>query len=166
MADKKVTSIFNRQALSRLHSPDDLDRYIRITNPSVWMALAAIIALIVGLLSWGVFGTVATGVDATGISLGGKIICMLDDDSAAKIKIGDHAYVNGQRTTVESKGRAPISEDEAYDMLKSDYLVDALMPEEWAYVVTLGGVRVDAEGVPLTVNITTERIAPISLVLG
>lgn len=159
-------SIFNKKALDRLRSPDDLDRYIRITSPSVWVALFAVIALLAGLLAWGVFGSVSASVDAMGTYEDGKVICLLGADDAAKVKVGDHAYVDGQRATVASKSKAPISAKEASDLLTSDYLVETLMEDSWAYVVTLDGVKMDEEGVPFSVSITTERVAPISLVLG
>ena len=66
MADAK-TSIFNKRATEKLRSPDDLDKYVRVTSPSVWVILAACIILIVGLLAWGLFGAVTTNVQATGV---------------------------------------------------------------------------------------------------
>lgn len=159
-------SIFNKQALERLRSPDDLDRYIRITSPSVWVAIFAVIALLAGLLAWGVFGSVSASVEAMGTYQDGKVICLLSADDAAKIEVGDHAYVDGQSAKVASKSKSPISTKEASNLLSSDYLVETLMKESWAYVVTLDGVALDEEGVPFSVSITTERVAPISLVLG
>lgn len=159
-------SIFNKQALSRLRSPDDLDRYIRVTSPSVWVALFAVLALMAGLLAWGIFGAVSTSVEATGTSVNGKTLCLLNADQAARVKIGDRAYVGGQRTTVASESKSPISPKEAYQLLGDDYLVETLMDDSWAYVVTFDDIKLEEEGVPVTVSITTERVAPIKLVLG
>ena len=64
-----ASSIFNKQAMDRLHSPDDLDRYLRSTSPSVWMVLFAVLTLTVGLLAWGVFGSVSSSVATTGASV-------------------------------------------------------------------------------------------------
>jgi hypothetical protein len=50
-------SIFTKKATDKLRSPDDLDEYVRVTNPSVWVVLAACIVLLVGLFAWAVFGT-------------------------------------------------------------------------------------------------------------
>lgn len=59
-------SIFNKRATERLRSPDDLEKYVQVTNPSVWVVLGACIALLAGLLAWGIFGTVSTNVSAQG----------------------------------------------------------------------------------------------------
>ena len=161
------SSIFNKQALTRLHNPDDLDKFIRITSPSVWVVLLAVITLMLGLLAWGVFGSVSTSVETTGSSAGGEALCLLGADDAAKVKVGDRTYVDGQLGRVASESKAPISEDEASDLLGSDYLVETLMADNrWVYVVTFEGIEPGEEGIPITVSITTERVAPISLVLG
>ena len=59
-------SIFRQKSLDRVSSPEQLNDYIRVTTPSVWLVLAAIILLLVGMLAWSVFGTVqANGTDGS-----------------------------------------------------------------------------------------------------
>ena len=59
-------SIFREKSMERISSPEQLNDYIRVTTPSVWLVLAAIILLLVGMLAWSVFGTVqATGTDGS-----------------------------------------------------------------------------------------------------
>ena len=48
-----------------MHSADELEKCVRVTPPSVWVALAAFAVLIAGLLAWAIFGTIATRVPAT-----------------------------------------------------------------------------------------------------
>ena len=159
-------SIFNKQATDRLLSPDDLDRYVRVTSPSVWVALLAIVALLAGILAWGIFGAVSTSVSAVGTCVEGRALCLLDAESVANVHEGDFASVGGRQVTVASVSATPLSRAEASELLGSDYLVDALMDGEWGYLVTFDGDAGIAEGTPATVSITTERVAPISLVLG
>ena len=161
-------SIFNKAATERLRSADDLDKYIRVTNPSVWVVLAACIALLLGLLAWGVFGAVSTSVSTTGASVDGQVVCYLSADDVAKVHVGDLANVAGEQMEVSSIASIPASRDEAKVALGKDYLVDVLVSGSWAYPVTFEAaddVELD-EGVPLPVSITTERVAPISLILG
>ena len=42
-------SIFRQSAMSRIASADDLDKYIKVTNPSAWAVLLASVLLIAGL---------------------------------------------------------------------------------------------------------------------
>ena len=51
-------SIFRQKSIDRVSSPEQLNDYIRVTTPSVWLVLAAIILLLVGMLAWSVLGTV------------------------------------------------------------------------------------------------------------
>ena len=61
----------------------------------------------------------------------------------------------------------PLSRGEAEEILNSEYLATTLVKDNWAYQVTFeGDVSNLATGVPLAVEITTSRVAPISLVLG
>lgn len=166
MADT-TSSIFNKKATEKLRSPDDLDKYVRVTNPSIWVVFGACVALLVGLLAWGVFGSVTTSVTTTGVCMDKHAICFLTAEESTKVKEGDVANVSGERMTVSRIAPMPVSINEARGILGSDYLVSALIKEDWAYQVTFEGDISDLQaGVPLAVNITTERIAPISLVLG
>ncbi len=51
-------NIFRQKNLDRMSSPDQLNDYIRVTTPSVWLVLAALIILLIGMLCWSIFGTV------------------------------------------------------------------------------------------------------------
>ena len=51
-------SIFRQKSMDRVSSPEQRNDYIRVTTPSVWLVLAAVILLLVGMLAWSVFGTV------------------------------------------------------------------------------------------------------------
>lgn len=167
MEKQSANPIFNSRATEKLRSPDDLDKYMRVANPSVWVVIAACAALLIGILIWGIFGAVTTSVSATGVNVEGKAMCFLAADDAAKVNVGDEAAVDGKRMTVYKIAPVPVSRDEAYDILTSDYLVSTLVSGDWAYqIIFEGDTSTIAEHVPLTVSITTERIAPITLILG
>ena len=50
---------------TRVGSPEELNDYIRVSSPAVWIVLAVVIALLLGALAWAVFGTVDV-IDAAG----------------------------------------------------------------------------------------------------
>ena len=52
-------SVFNQKSLDRINGPEELNDYIRVTTPSVWISLTAITLLVIGILGWSIFGTVA-----------------------------------------------------------------------------------------------------------
>ena len=98
-------SIFNERASDKLRSPDDLDKYVQVTNPSVWVILVACIALLAGLLAWGVFGSVTTNVSATGVIANGQATCFLSADNVAKVSVGDSARACEGRLGLQSHFR-------------------------------------------------------------
>lgn len=68
MEEKEKTtekkSIFRQKSIDRVTSPEQLDDYIKVTTPSVWLTLIAILILIAGTLFWAVFGKVQVNTDA------------------------------------------------------------------------------------------------------
>ena len=174
MADA-TRSIFNKKATEKLHSPDDLDKYVQVTNPSVWVVLISCIALLGGLLAWGVFGAVDTNVKATGAVVTSydddaatpQVYCFLPVDAPLAVDEGDHASMGGDHLTVSSVQQTPVSVDEVKALLGYDHLVESIMGNQsWAYVVTLSGdVSNLPTNVPLPVSITVSRTSPISLIL-
>ena len=42
----------------KIKSPDNMDEYIRVVNPSVWLIIIAIIVLLIGSFIWAIFGSV------------------------------------------------------------------------------------------------------------
>ena len=158
--------IFNRKATEKLRNPDDLERYIRVTSPSVWVVLGACVILLAGLLIWGLLGSVSTSVEATGAVVNNRAVCFLSAEEMAKVNVGDTANFGGTTMTVESISAVPLSRNEADAALGSDYLAATLLKSDWAYqVVYKGDVAYVAHGVPQTVSITVERMAPITLIL-
>ena len=53
-----MSDLFRKKSLDRVSSPEELNDYIRVTTPSVWLILAATVVLLLGILAWSVFGTV------------------------------------------------------------------------------------------------------------
>ena len=149
-----------------MHSADELEKSVRITPPSVWVALVAFAALLAGLLVWGIFGTIATRVPTKTAVINGQAICFLSQEDIEKMHVGDEAEVDDTKLKVSKISTLPISRSEASKIATGDYLVGALMQGDWAYQITFeGDVSKLPQDVPLSMEITVERIAPISLLL-
>ena len=59
-------SIFRKKSLERLTAPEQLNDYIRVTTPRVWLILIAMLILVVGVLVWAVFGKIQVNTE-TGV---------------------------------------------------------------------------------------------------
>ena len=65
--DEINQTLFRKKAMARISSPEDLTGYLRVTNPGMWIILAAVIVLLAGLFAWSAVGTLEATVDATAI---------------------------------------------------------------------------------------------------
>lgn len=50
--------IFRKKAIDKVSSPEELNDYVRVTNPGIWTVLLALAVLLAGLLVWGFLGSV------------------------------------------------------------------------------------------------------------
>lgn len=44
--------VFRKESLERAASPERLDEYIRVANPSVWVLLGAVAVFLIGVIVW------------------------------------------------------------------------------------------------------------------
>ena len=59
MADKESqNSIFREKSVERVSGPESLNDCIRVTSPSVWIALVALVVLLAGMLVWSIFARI------------------------------------------------------------------------------------------------------------
>ena len=154
--------LFRQKSMERITSPEQMDDYIRVSNPSVWMILAAVIVLLVGVCVWGIFGQLDTTLQTGGVCADGQLILYVGEKDYGKLGRGTVVSVGGQEFTPAEISEAPLRLDESYD----PYLIHltGLSVGDWAYAV-----RVDAAGVKdgtYSVAVITERVRPIDFVLN
>lgn len=92
--------IFRKRSLDRVNSPEALEDYIQVTNPSVWLALGAVIILLIGACIWGFFGRMDSTVSASAIAENGTVTCMLSAEKTASVSVGMPVQINGLSGTV------------------------------------------------------------------
>jgi len=64
-------NIFRKASLERMSSPDKLNDYIRVSNPSVWIVLCAIAVLLVAAVVWSVTYELPEGIRPIDFLIGG-----------------------------------------------------------------------------------------------
>jgi len=57
MAEQENGTLFRQKTLDRISSPEQLTDYLRVTNPGIWIFLAAVIVLLAGIFFWSMVGT-------------------------------------------------------------------------------------------------------------
>jgi hypothetical protein len=53
-----MSELFRKKSMDRVSSPEQLNDYIRVTSPGLWLVLAAVVILLAGMLAWSILGTV------------------------------------------------------------------------------------------------------------
>ena len=71
---------FNQKALEKMRKADDLEEALHVSNPGVILTLLACAALLAGVFSWGLFGSVHTDINVTAVKLQDipSIACIVD----------------------------------------------------------------------------------------
>lgn len=154
-------SIFRKKSLERISSPEQLNDYIKVTNPSVWILLGAIIVLLLGVVIWAVFGQVATTVNAVALVEDGIATCYVREADAASVAPGDAVHIGGETYALESVSAEPVQASAVLDAYALH--VGELQDGEWAYRAALSASIPDGVYVA---SIVTESVSPISFVVN
>ncbi len=56
--EKQGKSLFREKSVRRVSKPEQLNDYIRVTAPYVWIILIALVVMLAGILAWCIFGRV------------------------------------------------------------------------------------------------------------
>ena len=92
------TGIFRKSSMDRISSPEQLTDYLKVTNPGIWVLLAAVIILLGGLFAWSMVGNLETVAEGVAVVENGTAQIMVTDTANSKIasgmtvRIGDDEY--------------------------------------------------------------------------
>ena len=103
-----MSELFRKKSIERVTSPEQLNDYIRVSNPGVWMILAAVVILLAGVCVWGVFGRLDTKKQASGVCENGKLTCYIKSDDISDVKEDTIISVDGKEYTVKSVSASPV----------------------------------------------------------
>lgn len=159
--------VFRKSSMDKINSPEQLNEYIKVSSPSVWIILAAVMVLLAAVLLWSATGSLPTQVSANGIAEKGTITCYLSQENAAKLQKGMTVNLTGGETgLVSSVGSIPLSKDEVDASVSGDYALHVLALGDWNIPVT---VEIDAalqEGQVYPLTIITDSVNPIEFLLN
>ena len=153
--------IFRKKSVDKVSSPEQLNDYIRVANPGVWMVLAAIIILLAGVVVWGIIGHLDTTLSTALVCENGEAVIYIKEADAEKIAVGMTVRVGEKEYAVSEIPAAPVR----VDGTMSEYAVhlSGLSIGEWVYAVKVGGEFSD--GVQKA-EVVIESVSPISFILN
>lgn len=125
------------------------------------MILAAIIALLIGVCVWGIFGQLETKIETAGTCENGVFTCYVTEEKIDLIKSGITVNVNGMSLSVSeisAKPAAVSNETDSYLMYLGGF-----SDGEWLYEVTADTTLPDGT---YKAEIVTESVSPMSFILN
>lgn len=154
-------SIFRQKSMERASSPEQLNDYIRVTNPTAWVALGAVVVLLIGFIVWGVAGTLETKVRTVAVSDGETVTCYVSEAEIAGVARDNTVRLGGGEYAVAAVAAGPVAVDGSFT----------------AYALHIGGLSVGQWVYPVTVNaslpsgvyeaaIVTDSVSPISFLFN
>ena len=155
-------SVFRKSSIERVSSPEQLNDYIRVSNPSVWMVLIATIIFLIGVVVWGVYGTLTTTQDTVVVAEEGNVICLALADNIDKLSIGTEVRIGdnvGKIISVSKTSPVQIGMDfDPYTMYLGGF-----KEGDWVYPVQ---VQIVVEKGVYKAQIIIEKLSPISFILN
>ena len=161
MADEKNNkqNLFREKSLERLESPEKLNDYLRVTSPGVWLVLAAVVVMLVGVCIWGVLGHIEATTPAAIVTEDGESICLVPEAALQGVIDNRTVKVDEEEYSLSPSVLEPkvISETtDIYTLLAGNLSVGDIV-----YPVTLTE-PMDSEGV-VSGTLVTETLSPASL---
>jgi len=156
-----MSNLFRKKSLDRISSPEQLNTYLRVSTPSVWMLLAAIVVLLAGVCIWGVLGHMDTTLTAAAVVENGVATAYVKHADIAGIAADMPVSVGGVQGRVRSVGTSPLQVNDRF----TEYMRHAggLQEGEWVYAVLLDADC--ADGV-YPAQIVIDSVSPMSFVLN
>ena len=154
-------NIFRKSSLDRVSNPEQLNDYIRVTNPGVWMIMCAVILLLIGVCVWGIFGQLDTTLTVGAVTEDNQTVCYVKEAEREKLENGMQVHIAEQVYQITEISQQPIQVDDSF----AEYLahVGDLAEGEWVYIVELNDAYGD-DGMIAEAKIVIESIAPMRFV--
>ncbi len=154
--------LFRQKTLDKVSSPEQMNDYIRVTGPGVWMVLAAVIALLAGLIVWSALGRLETTVTAVAVA-GPEVgpVCYIAEDDMCTVRAGQTVHIGGEDYTLGEAAAKPVAVDESFETYTLH--VGGLEAGQWVYPVELDAAL--DEGI-YEARIVVDSVSPISFLLN
>lgn len=144
-------SLFRKKNLERISSPEQLNDYIKVSNPSIWLIIGAMFIIAIAFSIWAFSGNITSEVSGTGVFQGSSqdsidsVVCYVDTNYAQKIseempvRIYDKtkpmsAYVNGKVIKIS---QVPVKQEDILHSYSSEYVADSILEADYGVGVLI-----------------------------
>ena len=106
--------LFREKSIERISSPEQLNDYLHVTNPGIWILLLCVIVLLAGVFIWASQASIESFITSTGkVESGVLTVKLANVPSDIKIETGMVMTVGDKQTSVtfvgQDDGDTPIA---------------------------------------------------------
>ena len=165
-------SIFRKESLDRVESPEQLDQYIRVSKPSAWILVSALLAAAASLLIWGFTGSLPQTITVKGVTAqAGVIYCYVDpadvqeslEGCEVQVTLPDNSTMTGRVAEMSS---VPYSQEEVSEILKRDWVREQLVQSGYVYQLKVETAERPAQDIIVQASIVVSEVKPIAYVMN
>lgn len=157
------SKLFRKKSIERVSSPEQLNDYIRVTSPSVWLIMSAMVFLLLGICVWGIFGKLDTVLPVGVMTENGRTVCYIRESDRETVTEEMPVKIQEETYAILEIAQNPVQVDESYP----EYLlhVGELTPGEWVYEAVLTE-SLGTSGAIFPGGILVESIAPMHFIVN
>lgn len=100
--------LFRKQSLDKIKNPEELNDYLKVTKPGVWILLVSLILLLAGALVWSIFGSIDVTIETDVCIKNNEIKCYIADEDCSYVTEGmvvKYADTEAAIKGIESDGK-------------------------------------------------------------
>lgn len=97
--------IFRKKSLDKVKSPENLDDYIKVSNPGIWLLLISVIVLLAGACVWGIFGHIDSTLETSIQAKDGTAVCYIAQEDVSSVKEGMTVRFNDYEAVITEVGQ-------------------------------------------------------------
>ena len=154
-------TVFRDKSIERLSSPDQLNDYVKLSDPGIWFILAAIVVILTGACVFGIVGHIDSTVPGVGIVKEGKMVCLVKKEYGDRFGKDMKARIDGREYRASLRSDKPVT---VWDTTDSYALyVGNMQTGEWVYEIDVDGEFTDGD---YEVSLITDEISPLSFLFG
>jgi hypothetical protein len=158
------SKLYRQKVLDKITSPEQLNGYIRVSNPRAWLLLTAVLVLLLAGTYWVCTGTLEISEKATAVTVEGTSYCWLSSDQVSGLEPNMPVRIGDEAGTITKVDDSLAKYDDIRKLIGAAGMrATGIAEDEKLYCVTM---TVDgASNGAADVSIIKDRINPISFLL-
>lgn len=159
--EENKNQLFRKKSMESIESPNELNEYLRVTSPGVWILMAAILIFLAGVIIWGAFGSIEATAPVAVAKQDGRVVCYVPKDALPSIIEKPEVKIEGKKVALKPDSLEPVAVTQEMNVYV--LLAGSLSAGDIVYPIEMKGtIREDV----VQGTIVTEKIHPISFLLN